>query len=140
MIDPSSQYCKGMLRVVKESQPVWQVSCNFNCTQTGKNMRHLLELSEQSKVDNVFNTLRLGAWAPSCLKSSTQDSSKNRDKSSVKQPSPILPSTHAIFGTVFFCTEHQCGCAFCTSNAMEVWRQAHSVQATWEFSQKPPED
>lgn len=81
-----------MLRVVKESQPVWQISCNFYCTQTGKNTRHLLELSEQSKVDNVFNTLRLGVWAPSCLKSSAQDSSKNRDKSSIKQPSPVLPS------------------------------------------------
>lgn len=54
-----------MLRVVKESQPVWQISCNFNCTQTGKNTRHLLQLSEQSEVDNVFNTLRLGVWAAS---------------------------------------------------------------------------
>lgn len=54
-----------MLRVVEESQPVWQISCNFNCTQTGKNRRHLLQLSEQSKVDNVFNTLRLGVWAAS---------------------------------------------------------------------------
>lgn len=81
-----------MLRVVKESQPVWQISCSFNWTQTGKNTRHLLQLSEQSKVDNVFNTLRLGVWAASCLESSTQDSSKNRDKSSIKQPSPVLPS------------------------------------------------
>lgn len=92
MTDLSSQYCKGMLRVVKESQPVWQMSCSFNCTQTGKNTKHLLQLSEQSKVDNVLNTLRLGVWAASCLKSSAQDSSKNRDKSSIKQPSPVLPS------------------------------------------------
>lgn len=94
LIDLSSQYCKGMLRVVKKSQPVWQISCNFNYTQTGKNTKHLLKLSEQSKVDNVFNTLRLGVWAASCLKSSAQDSSKNRDKSSIKQPSPVLSSSH----------------------------------------------
>lgn len=87
-----------MLRVVEESQPVWQISCNFNCTQTGKNRRHLLRLNEQSKVDNVFNTLRLGVWAASEPKELLAGQLQEQLKAELSNlTSPCLSLWHSLF-------------------------------------------
>lgn len=84
-----------MLRVVKESQPVWQISCNFNYSQTGKNRRHLLQLSEQSKVDNVFNTLRLGVWAASEPKELLAGQLQEQPKAELSNLTKCLPQSLA---------------------------------------------